>query len=773
MSIPKKMNDYKTSDVMVFEEPIGQNIKYLNTIKDNFDGVYDLIGKFKDKNYKQIEDKKTVLTLIKKRLNNKYNQFTYQSKNGGRLLPDGYSLCLMNKILRHSLVGNLCYDLDISNAHPTFLLWIAKHNDKPCKHLENYVNNRNEFLDTIQDYYGFNMEQSKDFILSLLFDNNKYIESKSPEYDFYQEILSLQNFVAETFKDVYKKSKKGPNQKGSCLSNFLQIIENKVCQCMIDICKKNSIKIYAPCFDGCLLDKKDVDSIGLDEFIKKIEIEIKDMLDIDIILKSKSMTLGINKELDDIDKKNDNVKKDISNFLSDEDLGIHIINKLQKEKIILYNEKSNELYVYDDKECIYILRDKDFLMTFISKYTYEIISNMELPENVKSLEEMIQGFKTTKRQKDILSQMKLRLPRNSDFISKNINKIPYLFPIKDNKVIDFRTDTIRDRIQTDYFSFYIDIEYNQDVDEQPIREWISEYIIPKGKKMDDDDWSHVDCYLNFEGYNITGENNLKVIQVKTGKADGGKSALCKKINETYGDEKFCAIAHKKVIIDKKISSSHEAELFNLRYARIACVSELEDGEKPNEDFLKRVSGDDKYIPARRCGGKDQELLSIQCKFIISTNNMFSTSDQALLSRLMIFEFPNKFDRYNPELPKIKERIKNLDVASVIFKRAHLFYKNNMNIKWSKQVLESTKKLIKQIDPVKSFIEENISRTNNKNDKLHMGNVFLQFQNDYKDCELARHKIKFFQKIEEHFIGIERVSKVYWKGLIAIKPMELD
>jgi phage/plasmid-associated DNA primase len=773
MSIPKKMNDYKTSDVMVFEEPIGQNIKYLNTIKDNFDGVYDLIGKFKDKNYKQIEDKKTVLTLIKKRLNNKYNQFTYQSKNGGRLLPDGYSLCLMNKILRHSLVGNLCYDLDISNAHPTFLLWIAKHNDKPCKHLENYVNNRNEFLDTIQDYYDFNMEQSKDFILSLLFDNNKYIESKSPEYDFYQEILSLQNFVAETFKDVYKKSKKGPNQKGSCLSNFLQIIENKVCQCMIDICKKNSIKIYAPCFDGCLLDKKDVDSIGLNEFIKKIEIEIKDMLDIDIILKSKSMTLGINKELDDIDKKNDNVKKDISNFLSDEDLGIHIINKLQKEKIILYNEKSNELYVYNFKDCIYNLQEKDFLMTFISKYTYEIISNMELPENVKSLEEMIQGFKTTKRQKDILYQMKIRLPKDYEFIAENLNKTPYLYPIKNNKVIDFRTDTIRDRVQTDYFSFYINIDYNQDVDEQPIREWVSEYIIPKGKKMDDDDWSHVDSLLNMEGYKLTGENNLKVIQVNQGPPDGAKSTYSMKINEVSGKDKFCAMAHKKVVIDKKISSSHEAELFNLRYARIAFISELEDGEKPNEDFLKRVSGDDKYIPARKCGGKEQELLCIQSKFVINTNNMFSTSDNALLSRLMIFEFPNKFDRYNPELPKIKERIKNLDVASVLFKRAHLFYKNNMSIKWSKQVLESTKKLIKQIDPVKSFIEENISRTNNKNDKLHIGNTFLQFQNDFKDSDLAHHKIKFIKRIEEHFPGIERVSRIYWKGLIAIKPLEFD
>ncbi len=776
-----KLRLYENWDSMTFKEDIDSTV-LLNIVK-NFDNVYPLLGKIKDKkNYKHIQDKKTVLTILLQRLKgHKNNEFTYKSKNGERLIPNGYSLCCMNKILRHTFVGKTHYDIDIVNAHPSFLLWYSRNSKWACKHLTDYVENRELFLQKVQNQLLIDREMSKDLVLSLLFDQNKCIEPSSILYDLYEEIKQIQDKVKEEYKDIYNRSRTDKNnRKGSCLSKFLQTIENKVCQVMITYCRDNNIHISAPCYDGILISKVDCDNIegGLQGLLNKIEFKVKNDLDIDISLKEKEMTLGINNYLEEIvNEKRITMEKDIkTNYLdrnqfTDESIGKYIIKKMIDEETIYYDEIIDELYYYNESTCLFQREKKNFLLTKISEYAIPYAEYCEAGLDLSAddgifMIKLKDKLGTTKDQKNILTQIDVRLPKNNQFIKEMFNKTKHLFPIKNNKVIDFKTDTIRNRTKKDYFTFSVDIDYDKYVDEKPVIDWLIQYLIPNGKKLDEDDYKHVNCFLDFQGYLATGENNLKAIAIYKGKKDSGKSTTSKKLNKTFGDEKFVSTVHKKVFCESRSSSVHETELFKLKFSRVGFFSELKEDDKPNEDFIKRVSGDDKFIPARKCGASEQESLILDFKIVIPTNHIWETSDPALQSRLKFFEFPNLFNKDDPCIEEIEKYIDSLDVSSVIFKRAHKFYQNKRTIKWSKQVNFSSDKEITELDPIKQFVNDFFVFTDNDKDRILISDIFQLFQNENPTNELSKHKNRFIKKFEENIpTTVTRYNRTYFRKIL--------
>lgn len=782
MTEENKMNNYEVQESLTFYEEI--RLDYLHTIVSNFDAVYPLLSKFKDaKTYKVITDKKSVKTILEKRLKNKSNEFTYKCKKIGRMQPNGYSLCSMNKVLRHTLAGENHYDIDIVSAHPTFLLWIAKKSKWSCKNLENYVVNRDEVLKQVMCSYGVERDDAKDMILSMMFNQNAKIEDQSPLYDFHIELKNLQDKVAITEKEIFKKAKtdKG-NQKGSCLANFLQTIENKICQVMLEFCRDNNIRVSAPCFDGFLANKEDCDKFegGFESLKNRIELYVKEVLDISIMLSSKPMTMGIQEQIISLQKEQKGGETEYFDLskISDQAIGSYIIEKMINDEVIYYDETADIMFYYDEKTCLFVERKKQFLMTKIQEYAMPYLTDLGLFNS--SLDKydgftrvMIlkikSGISSTAGQRGIFTQMELRLPLNSDFINKNFNKTPHLFPIRNNRVVDFIKDEIRDRVKTDYFTFSIDVDYDQNVDEKNVVDWLKNYIIPRGKEIDNEDIKHINCFLNFQGYLATGENNLKVIGIYKGPNDTAKSFVTSKINETFGIEKFVSMVHKKVICESRSSSNHESELFNLKFSRIGFLSELKDTDKANEDFIKRVSGNDRYIPARKCGSTNQTSLLLDFKMIIPTNNIFECSDKALQSRLIFFEFMNVFDK-TKDNTEIVEYTKKLDVASVIFKRAHKFYKNNKTIEWSNQVKKYTEKELNDLDPMKFFLNDFFIQTDDEKDRVSMNDVFDIYRDENHASDLARHKNKFFKKFEENLKVKERYRRSHWTHL-KIKPRE--
>lgn len=69
-----------------------------------------------------------------------------RSSSSGRLYDDGFGTQILNKELRTYFQPELYHDYDMSNAHPTLLLWICKELKLSCERLAEYVNDRAQVL---------------------------------------------------------------------------------------------------------------------------------------------------------------------------------------------------------------------------------------------------------------------------------------------------------------------------------------------------------------------------------------------------------------------------------------------------------------------------------------------------------------------------------------------------------------------------------------------------------------------------------------------------
>jgi phage/plasmid-associated DNA primase len=749
----KKLNKYKIQSELNFIENV--NSEYLEIILNNFDDVYSIIGKVKDhkKGYSEIKDKKAVFTMLEKRLKHGDN-FTYKT-SGGRMVPNGYSCCFMNKILRHTIAGESNIDIDVDNCHPVILSWYSKVKGWDCDNLDYYINNREEFLKTVGDFYEISRDESKTKILSLINNENDGFNNDSPLYELYQEILILQKNVCNFRKDIYQKAKKKDlhNTQGVCMSLFLQEIENKICQCMIEYCNDNNVHVTAPCYDGILVSKDNF----TEDLLNKIELYIYDTLDIKVSLSTKEMNKHIRNQL----SKYKDVKKEpeYDHFdlieLSDQRLGIYILNKLKEEKFIFYHKHEDLLYCYNETKKLYEIRDKDFIMTYISDNLKILFKNIQESNNklnpmtVAEIKKRMFFTESTSTQKQILTQIKIRLDDDSVFINKYFDKIPYLFPISKNRIIDFRFDTIRERTREDYFTHTTNLDYDKNVDIQEIRNFMRIYLIPRDKVLDEDDEIHIDSFLMSMGYCLTGYNNLKKYFIMIGPKDTGKSTILNdKMFDLFGD--FYTTVDKKVICETKSNSVHTQELFQLLRKRFISTGEITDSDVVNKTLIKTITGNDKKISMRRCGGNIQFEAQVDCKICLPCNSPMKSDDPAVLDRMIAFNFPNVFKPNtltNEEYYYIKEGI-NDNFVSTIFKYAHFFVKNNQTIKWSKQISLSTSKIVEECDELHEFFNNNYEITNNPKDRVPKINIFDRFKDLYGLHELSRHKTRFYKKFEK-------------------------
>ena len=315
-----KIKEYNTQQNLFFTELI--DIDKLKFLVYCFDECYQHFGKFKHPTSQQyITDKRTIQTMIEKRLKTKNNEIKYSSKSKiGRLSSSIWCYQNMNKICRHFLlikdnpeiIEFYCYDIDMISAHPNMLyqvLSIIGYDKK--KYLEDYINNREICLKEYMDFHKCDRDKAKDAYLSAINDDSKLVRHDDIIYDFYQEILAIQNkiweFCQKEHPEIISKSKdkvksfNNYNLKGTCMANFLQTIENKCLQTMIDFVQGKGFSFIAPCHDGGLLPKDKVDEYGLEKLIEDLENHMYETLNLKIKLASKPMEYGL--ELNQIYKK--------------------------------------------------------------------------------------------------------------------------------------------------------------------------------------------------------------------------------------------------------------------------------------------------------------------------------------------------------------------------------------------------------------------------------------------------------------------------------------
>jgi|688.fasta_scaffold63464_5 phage/plasmid-associated DNA primase len=328
-------------DGITLYEPIDENIleKLINStlLKDNFNNPFST--RFFTTEKQQLLKYKALIKNGKAVVN--YNR----SKNPyGRSNPDNaLGLYSIRREIRHTLAKKRFTDIDINSAHPTFLYQILKANKEEIKcsfsMLEQYVLNRQKYLDEVMLIYGCNRDTAKNLFLILLFgggfnawikkntnqdkktgeinldiskvhldyvENDKIIPTKEIT-EFKKEFDTLTKLIAKYNPDLCDQVKKIKTEQGkkngeynffgSVCSFFLQEVEIRVLEIMFKHCIDNKyIKndICVLCADGLMIETKYYN----EKILKEFNQIVKEKTGLDLEFSTKEMNQDYLKTLD-------------------------------------------------------------------------------------------------------------------------------------------------------------------------------------------------------------------------------------------------------------------------------------------------------------------------------------------------------------------------------------------------------------------------------------------------------------------------------------------
>jgi len=261
-----------------------------------------------------------LLIEYKKLIKNNYAHVKYlkvNKMNGiGRVNPKkALGLFSIRRQLRHTIAKNTLIDIDIVNCHFVLLYQICKNNNIECGNLEDYVENRDDYLKKIMNSFKVSKDDAKQLFISILYYGSfeKWAEklkisSKPPIIisNLKNEMKSIGEIIVKKnplLCELIKKRKKEQNiteynEIGSVVSYYLQEIECRILETIYLYCVNNDIIIdnkVVLCADGLMISKDKYN----DDLPLIFEQLIKDEYDLDVKFIKKELNEDYLNILDD------------------------------------------------------------------------------------------------------------------------------------------------------------------------------------------------------------------------------------------------------------------------------------------------------------------------------------------------------------------------------------------------------------------------------------------------------------------------------------------
>lgn len=758
----------KDEGELTLEEEV--DMKALRIIRDNFSEVYKRMGdefwvlNSKTQEYEET-DEKTAHTIINELYHSKLksNKVTYhytaRLKSGRRFAKN--SLQGLSRKLRHTIAKNIYYDIDIVNAHPTFLLELCKKLDFDHPILELYVNNRDKTIEScIGTDTGHTINNNK-FVRNLLSTPDlvkKYFlrvingggcgttdnQTLNEFYRTHQSFLDLfyKHSEFKEYRDrAYNKTRKNKdntentydNIRGSALNHYLCEVENKILVLIEIYLKENNIKYGTLCFDGLMVYKNSVPNIK--KLLYKLEKHLYQHLNYNIYLKCKDMN-------EDIDLSDLSIKEAIKT--TDEDYALYLLDTIKDD--YLYDSYLNEFWFYNEETALWSLQKMKHIRTVITKY---LIPYVQTSADSKLIDEEIKSLKSNPTQTAIIKMCEpyIEKRRDEQFIKEHFNVAKGLFPIANKQVIDLRTGEIRQRRKTDYFTLTTNRHIVEITPEK--RKEILDYY---ASMLKTDSVEYRDNLITVNAYILTGENDQKVIANYLGKRDGGKSTFLNHHQNML--ESFGCYANNRIFIEHKNTSTHDSELFNLRGKRMACLSETSSKERYNVTLMKAISGGDKKN-IRGAGDKESTDEKFHCVMVIASNEVadFSTDDKedSFPSRLWCFDFCNRFERNSAVVDKLNTDIDSYFTLLCEYAKTH-YYDKKQILKQSPQVKKFTDNIIGSQDTVIWWCKKQSFEKADYDNFIEKTHLFEQYKEDcFQDKKKnIVGKTEFYKRFQEYY-----------------------
>lgn len=439
---------------------------------------------------------------------------------------------------------------------------------------------------------------------------------------------------------------------------------------------------------------------------------------------------------------------------------------VNEENIFVTNPDTGACYMYEPKTKLWGEYDKavmrlklsDFLHVEYSKILERINKDglcIRNPDKLKSHEEKrkeIVKMKTAVlkfRTINSIYQFVMGFNVDAKFVKK-LNKIPYLLPIKNGKVLNLKTLEIRDRTRDDFFNFEMPVDFLGLDAKTPNADKFFVQIMNGDK-------SSAKYLRKCLGYCLTGETSSRCFFIFWGAGSNGKSSVFELMNEIMTDN-FYAAVNKSVFIKRdRERSGATPELMKLIDKRLAVYSESERDEVLNEGMIKSLTGNDKMTARNLYQSKEVDFIpNIKPVMITNHKPILTTEDIAIVDRLKYIPFLARFtdnpkdDEFKKDVDFVKKlKTKHLsEVFTWMVKGAYEWYQDKKLVE-PDTIKKATISYLDSLDSVGKFITDCCEKGGSKRvlkTDLHRAYGDYCADEGYKTVT----KSEFYKKIKEKF-----------------------
>lgn len=747
----EKINIYKLDYILKnqskYEEIIKEQEKDMRRTDKHYN-AYAVFQKIKENVFIPPEYKDTEFGLIK------INYRKGKNSNGiGRWYANaGIGIQPLCCSVRHTICEDIWVDIDQVNSHPTILKHVMDKYNLKSPLVEDYLNNREEFLKKIMIDERCSRDTAKTYVIAVI--NGCKYNSKTLK-KLYEELQPIIDYIIKLpeYQDIlnYVKATYNSNIEGKAISRILQIIENQLLELYLEFFNAkgfiNKFKkdgyIVSLIFDGFQLLKNDKINDELLEECRKhafnktgydIQLKIKPFDNCLDIPDDYRLTFNINDykvicDKDEILKDNENEENLIDSADDDEGAAKYVI-KYYNDRLVYCDKQlyvhNNHIWISDEKEVIKILCNMitNLQIKFVGadgkrKYSYS--------SSVKHQKNCIIAIKNSSNIK-IDNNFINNLSFNNKYYLPFLNGVYYF---KDKKLYNY--DELPSNVN---FTHIINREYKPK-DDEAYNELMTRVINPIYP---------IECEKKYnaeiKARAIAGCVQDKKYYLQTGERNSGKGVETDLLMKAF-DKYVMSFDTSSLIYNKfKVNDAKALSwLVDKRFARMLVGNEIDKIDEDvkvkdniilmNSKLIKQlVSGGD-AIEARQ-NYKDEISFRIGFTIFINSNDTFDFTAKDAGENLITLQYKSKFVSEDELIEgcqyyKLKDdNIKDLINEDRIINAYIHYILDGFNdyvpivpdvIKLSTETNNKKPEI-----SVEQYIFKNFKKSDNKKDKLHIENI---------------------------------------------------
>lgn len=601
----------------------------------------------------------------------------------GRMYAQNRSLQGIERELRQAIAKDSMYDLDFANAHPNMLLQYCEARNIACDSLRDYVENRQEFFEILEDSLQCTKSEAKQNILKILNNGGKKLSKCVGNVRFQRlcnEFVRIRSKIQELEPELQEEAKKKnpTNVSGSTVSLLLGRIENA---CLLTVYHKLlelNISVQALVFDGIMVLRKNI--VDLESVMRQCgaAVERKTGYTVTIVEKEMDEAVEISPEM-------------LAEFIREQ----HIIHTWAKNALLeniypidhyavvvkqVYKDNlkfapnlgfliSQGLWVAVD-DCVVQEECKRLLNTHLQslkdskqfiKQSTELENALTSAENagdkeaIKILKEQLKKLRAQEDKynkliqkpqegngsQDVVKALKGKLLKEDSKFEEKLDQNVNLF-VFNNGLIDLKTGEFRDVQPTDYAMLTCGYDYdaNNEATYKEFKGHISK-ILPVTEEFE--------LARKWGFYTLLGNHPEKCMVFATDRRGGynGKSKFFGQILAAHGNYGIEGDNSLLVENDRQVDvNSHQSGLLGFRFKRAAKFEEQKANKTIDGSQLKRLNGGDFVITGRHAGKPQNVTFTFAAKQMILFNAQslghFNFNDKALEKRMLLFVFRSKF-----------------------------------------------------------------------------------------------------------------------------------